>query len=211
MTSRLAIIGASDLGKLIAYHAQSNGRFAIAGFFDDFLEAGTNVHGHKVIGALKDIELCYRQNKFTHLMMGIGYKHMQARKTIFDTYKSAIPFANVLHSSAYIDPSVKLGEGIFILPGVVIDMGVVLGDNILLNTATTIAHDSTIGSHCFLSPRVAVAGKVSIGECCVIGINSTVIDNIRICNQVRTGGGAVVTKTIEAPGLYVGAPARFIR
>ena len=140
-------------------------------------------------------------------MIGIGYKHMSFRKQIFNQFLNRIPFANIIHASSFVDPSVKIGSGVFILPGCVLDQNVEIGNNVLLNTSVSISHDTSIGDHCFLSPRVAVAGKVLINDSCIVGINSTIIDHITIVSKTQIAGGAVVIENIIEPGLYAGIPA----
>jgi len=206
---KLGIIGSGDLGQLIAHHA--GGTYNVIGYFDDFIEKNSVVSGLKVIGKVEDILMAFKNGVIDELIVGIGYKHFEFRKTIFNTFAGKIPMANVIHPSSYIDPSCKIGFGVFILPGCVLDRNVVLKDNILLNTGCIISHDSLVGSHSFLSPAVKVAGFVAIGECCNIGINTTVVDNITIVSNSQTGGGTVVIKDIIVPGLYVGNPARFIK
>lgn len=208
---KLAIIGSGDLGQLIAYHTTQNSNYEVVGFFNDFLEKGTLVKSKPILGSTNDIAVLFQKKNFDCLMVGIGYQHFGFRKKIFEQFKGQIPFANIIHTSAYIDPSCQLGEGLFILPGCVLDYNVVLEDNVLLNTSCSISHDSKVGQHSFLSPRIAIAGFVKIGTCCNIGINTTIIDNIQIADNVQTGGGTVVIKNLEKSGLYVGNPARFLR
>lgn len=208
---RLAIIGSGDLGQLMAHHAHSSGGYEIAGFFDDFASQDKLVSGIKVIGTTDDVLATFDSGAFDELAIGIGYKHMSVRKEMFEGFHKRIAMANVIHNSSYVDPSCKIGKGVFILPGCTLDRNVQLMDNVFVNTASTIAHDSLIGAHTFLSPSTAIAGFVNIGECCVIGINTTVIDNITIADGVQTGGGTVVIKDIEVKGLHVGNPAKFIR
>lgn len=206
---KLGIIGSGDLGQLIAHHA--GGTYYVIGYFDDFKEKDSMVFGHKVIGTVNDILTAFKEGVIDELIVGIGYKHFEFRKTIFNSFIGKIPMANVIHPSSYIDPSCKIGSGVFMLPGCVLDRNVVLKDNVLLNTGCVISHDSIVESHCFLSPAVKIAGFVTIGECCNIGINTTIIDNIKIVPYSQTGGGTVVIKNINVAGLYVGNPARFIK
>ncbi len=209
--NRLAIIGSGDLGQLIAHHAQADSKMIISGYFDDYLPKGKTIKNSPILGKTSDIERLFKQGVFDKIIVGIGYQHFAFRKAIFQRFKNKIPFANILHSSCYIDASCQLGEGIFMLPNCTLDAHVCLEDNVLLNTACTIAHDSTVGRHSFLSPRVAMAGFVRLGSACNIGINTTIIDNICLADNVQTGGGTVVTKDLNKAGLYVGVPARFVR
>jgi sugar O-acyltransferase (sialic acid O-acetyltransferase NeuD family) len=208
---KLAIIGAGDLGQLIAHHAINDGHYELVAFFDDVFPLQHKEFGVPVVGRTNQVFEFYKNNIFDCIMLAIGYKHMDARKKKFEELKGKIPFGRVIHSSSYIDKSVKLGEGVFILPGCTVDKDVVLGDNVLLNTGVVIAHDTTIDSHCFVSPAASIAGKLHIKECCSIGINATIIDNVTIEKNIRIGGGAVVITNLTEPGLYVGVPAKKVK
>jgi sugar O-acyltransferase (sialic acid O-acetyltransferase NeuD family) len=204
---RIGIIGSGDLGRLIAHHAPACGNFEVACFFDDYAQEGLAIQEIPVAGGLHAIESAYESGRFDLLMVGIGYNHMAFRKSVFERFCGKIPFASLIHSSCYVDPTVKMGEGCFLLPGCTLDTGVELGNNVLLNTAVTIAHDTKIGHHSFLAPAAALAGKTILGECCIIGINCTIIDNLRIGNFIRIAAGAVVLDSFDQAGMYAGVPA----
>jgi sugar O-acyltransferase (sialic acid O-acetyltransferase NeuD family) len=208
---RLAIIGAGDLGQQIAYYANIEGQFEVVGFFDDLRNSPDMVGQIPVLGKTNDIFKSFKKEQFDVLLIGVGYKHMAFRNKIFNQFKGYIPFARLIHSSCFIDPSSVIGEGVVMYPGCIIDHHVVVEQNVLLNVGCCISHHSLIGMHSFLSPRVAIAGFVTVEENCIIGINSTIIDNIKITKQTQIGGGSVVIKNIEKCGLYVGNPIRFIR
>jgi sugar O-acyltransferase (sialic acid O-acetyltransferase NeuD family) len=206
---RLAIIGAGHLGQQIAYHAKQSGEYITSGFFDDFATVGTAVQGIEVLGNVEMIEQAYNTGMFDCLMVGIGYKHFPVRKALFERFSNIIPFASIIHPSAFVDKSCTIGKGAIIYPGCTLDMKVTIGDNVLINAGCTIAHDSTIGSHSFLSPGVSIAGFVSIKEMVSLGIGTVVIDNVEINRGVRTGAGAVVIRNLMEEGLYIGVPADF--
>jgi sugar O-acyltransferase (sialic acid O-acetyltransferase NeuD family) len=206
---RLAIIGSGDLGEQIAWHATNDNQYQVVGFFDDFAEMGVAKHGLPVLGKVADVRTSYANGVFDELLLAIGYKHFEQRMHIFDSLKNEIPFGRLIHSSAYVDDSVKLGRGVVIYPGCVVDMKSHLHDNVLLNAGVVVAHDTTIGSHSFLSPGVKVAGFVRVGNCVSLGIGTAVVDNLTIADYSRTGAGAVVIESITDPGLYVGVPARY--
>lgn len=204
---RLAIIGAGDLGQLIAHHAPACGDFKVVGFFDDWAHHGAKIKGTQVLGNLRSVTPSFIAGVFDVLMIGIGYNHMAFRKSVFEQHAGEIPYATLIHTSCYVDHSATVGEGCFLLPRCTLDAHVVLGQNVLLNTACVVAHDTTIGSHTFLAPAVAVAGKTNIEERCIVGLNSTVIDNLAIAAGTQIAAGAVVKKSISVPGLYAGVPA----
>lgn len=209
--TRLAILGASDLGQLLAHHAITDGHFELAGFFDDYRTPGELVGLGRVLGGLEDVTRLHASGAFDVLLTGIGYKHFGVRRAVFERFSATVPFARLVHSSCYVDPSAVIGAGAVLLPGCVVDRQSHIGENALLNTGCVVAHDSAIGAHGFLGPAVRIAGLVRTDPCVFLGIGTTVIDNITIASGVRTGGGTVVTKHLSDPGLYVGAPARLVR
>lgn len=208
---KLAIIGSGDLGQQIAYHAATDNHYKVVGYFDDFEPKGSVKKGLPILGSINDVMQSHEQGLFDVLMVGVGYHHFAKRSEVFIQFKGNIPFANLVHSSSYIDLSCTIGEGVFVYPGCVVDMGSVLEDNVLLNAGCIIAHDSHIGFNSMLAPGVNVAGFVRVGKSVHLGIGTVVINGISITDDTRTGGGAVVVNNIEEPGLYVGIPAKKIK
>jgi len=207
---KLAIIGAGELGKLVAHHALKSSQFKVVGFYDNFPKKD-NFENLPVFGKIEKIIDDYNSGLFDKLFIAIGYNQMKSRSQLFLKFKGIISFANIIHSSSFVDDSCKLGEGIFILPGCTLDFGVELEDNILLNTGVTIAHHTKIKSHTFVSPGATMAGLITINECCFIGINSTIIDGINVGTGSIIGGGAVVIKDTEKNSVSVGVPSKTIK
>lgn len=208
--SILGIIGAGELGQQIAHLAKEGSEFEEIIFFDDYAKQDS-VNGYRIIGGTNSVSEAFQKGYFNKLSIGIGYKHRAARREFFEKFKGTIPFGNVIHSSVYLDRTTRVGEGLVVFPGCILDKGVILENNILLNNGVVVSHDSHIQSHCFISPRVAIAGFVKVGESCMLGINTTIIDNIIINDNIDTGGGTVVIKDLCNDGLYVGNPARFVK
>ena len=206
----LAIIGSGHLGQQLAHYAIADKHYSKVVFFDD-VSAERYSNGFEILGPTEAILPCFEQEFFDELLIGIGYKHLAIRKSLFEKFSGAIPFGKIIHSAVWVDPTAKIAPGCVIYPGSLIDAHASIGENTVLNVSCTIAHDTKIGKHCFLSPRVAIAGFVDVGETCIIGINATVIDNITIAKGTQIGGGTVVIKNIEKSGLYVGNPHKFVR
>lgn len=206
----LAIIGSGDLGQQIAHYALSDKQYDKVVFFDDFT-IQTEINGSLVIGKTSDVIHAYENKRFDELLIGIGYKHLQVRKALFEKLSLTIPFGKIIHSNSWVDASAVVEKGCVVYPGCIIDTKSVIKANTIINIGCSIAHDTTINSHCFLSPRVAIAGFVCIEESCILGINSTIIDNVNIVANTQLGGATVVIKSIEKSGLYVGNPAKFVR
>ena len=206
----LAIIGAGYLGQQIAHYAITDNHYQRVVFFDDICKE-SQICGFTVLGSCKEIEKEFLRNSFDELIIGVGYKHIEARKQLYDKYANSIPLGKIIHSSCWVDNTAQIHQGCVIYPSCTIDANATIAENTILNIACTVAHDTKVGKHCFLSPRVALAGYIEIDEMCILGINSTFVDNITIKARTQIGGGCVVIKSIQQPGLYVGNPQRFIR
>lgn len=209
MQKILAILGAGHLGQQIAHYAISDNHYKKVIFFDDFFKEPL-LNDIPVLGKLSDVQYEFEKKAFDEIIIGIGYKHLEVRKELFEKFNN-IPFGRIIHSSSWIDITAKIGQGSVIYPMCIVDANSIVDENTIINVGCTIAHDTIIGKHSFLSPRVALAGFVKIEELCVIGINSTIIDNLKIIARTQIGGGTVVIKDILKSGLYVGNPQKFIR
>lgn len=210
MKNTLAILGSGHLGQQIAHYAISDNHYNKVVFFDDF-SIEKEVNGYSILGNSNSIEQAFLNKEFDDLIIGIGYKHLEIRKSLFEKFEKTISFGRIIHSSSWIDKSAKIGIGCVIYPRCCIDANVIIENNTILNLECTVSHDTIVGKHSFLSPRIALAGFVKIEELCIIGINSTIIDNLTIASKTQIGGGTVVIKNITESGLYVGNPHKFIR
>ena len=208
---KLAIIGAGDLGQQIAYYAINDKQYNVVGFFDDTISKGIDVMNIPILGNISYIKESFLANDFDCLLIGIGYRHMSFRKKIFNSLIEIVPFTTFIHSSSHVEKSAKIEAGSIVFPQNIIDHNVIIHQNVLVNIGCSISHDSHINSHTFLSPRVAIAGFCKIGSQNIIGINSTIIDNINTVEKTQLGGATVLIENTIKEGLYVGSPARFIK
>lgn len=120
-----------------------------------------------------------------------------------------------------------IGEDTFIGPFVEIQRGAVIGKRCKIQSHAFICDLVTIGDDCFVShgsmfinDLFAIGGPAkgdrtlwrgtTIGNHVSIGTNATILP-VAICDNVVVGAGAVVTRDITKPGIYVGNPARLLR
>ena len=209
---RVLIIGAGDLGQQIAHYVSESTEHTIVGYVDDWAHIGDIRRGYPVLGCVEDTEMLYRQDVFDELLIGIGYKHFDARKQLFDRYKSVIPFATYIHQNCVVDRTVKMGNGVVMLSNCVVNLNAEIGDNVFLYNGCLIGFDSRICSHSFLSLSVIIGGHSHVGEKCFVGLGTKIIDNVTINDNNLIGAGSNVIQSITEPnGVYAGNPARLIR
>lgn len=120
-----------------------------------------------------------------------------------------------------------IGDDCFIGPFVEIQRDVAIGHRCKIQSHAFICELVTIGTDCFISHGAmfindlfSIGGpargkrdlwrSTQIGNHVSIGTNATILP-VTICDHVVVGAGAVVTKDIGQPGIYVGNPARLQR
>jgi len=204
----IIIVGAGDLGQLISYHIEHDARQTVVGFLDDTIKKGELVDNKPVLGNIKDAQDLFQNQVFDRAVIAIGYNHFDFRASVFDKIQKICTMYSFIHTSSYVDTSVKVGEGVVILPGCVFDKGCEIGDNVLFNAGVVMAHDSKVEKHSFFGPGVNVAGFSVIGAKCFVGINATILNNLHICDEAFLAAGSLVNKSITTRGTYIGIPAK---
>ncbi len=120
-----------------------------------------------------------------------------------------------------------IGDDVFIGPFVEIQKDVTIGNRTRVQSHAFICELVAIGDDCFISHgakfindlfetggpakgRKDLWRSTKLGNNVSIGTNATVLP-VTICDGVVVGAGAVVTRDITTPGIYVGNPARLLR
>ena len=144
--------------------------------------------------------------------IGIGYPQPRRRIAQWLAANPCFRFPNLVHPSVEIDSKyVALGRGNMVCKGVVLTCEIMIGDFNLLNWNVTVGHDTRIDSFCVVNPGANVSGNVHIEEGCFLGTGCQVLEGLTIEAAAVVGAGAVVTNSLEAPGTYVGVPARKVK
>ena len=120
-----------------------------------------------------------------------------------------------------------LGDKVFVGPFVEIQRDVTIGARTRVQSHSFICELVTVGEDCFIAHGVMFINdafeqggpakgrkelwrSTKIGNKVSIGSNATILP-VEICDNVVIGAGAVVTKSIDKPGVYAGNPARLLR
>jgi acetyltransferase-like isoleucine patch superfamily enzyme len=120
-----------------------------------------------------------------------------------------------------------IGDNCFIGPFVEIQRSVTIGKRCKVQSHAFICELVTIGDDCFIGHGVMFINDLfqtggpaqgrkdlwrstTIGNKVSIGSNATILP-VKICDGCVIGAGAVVTKDITVPGVYVGNPAKLVR
>jgi len=199
---RIAILGASGHGKVVADIAAKNGYEEIV-FFDDKSDL-KQCEGYPVVGDVSAVE-----NWEQDVFVAIGDSCVRER--ISETLtKLTLSMPTLIHPNAVIAASVVIDPGCVAMAGAVINPYCHIGRGTIINTSSSVDHDCTVGSYCHIAVGSHVCGTVSIGDRVWVGAGAVISNNLSICDDVTIGAGAVVIHDINEPGTYVGNPARRI-
>ena len=195
---KLAIIGASGHGKVIADIAEQNGYGEIA-FYDDN-ESVASCGKWPVLGpTAMALDGC------CDVFIAIG--NAGVREMLMERFQGR-RFPVLVHPRAVVAEDVILGEGTAVMAGAVINPGARLGRGVIVNTCSSVDHDCIVDDFVHVSVGAHLSGTVSVGKRTWIACGVCVRNNIRICADCMIGAGAAVVKDILEPGTYVGVPAR---
>lgn len=142
----------------------------------------------------------------------IGNPHAKERISISRRLmKIGLYPVNLIHESAIIDSTVKIGIGVQIHAGVIINPHTVVGDFCILNTNCSIDHDCVLESGVEVAPGATLCGEIFVEENAWICAGATILPRINIGSNATIGAGAVVIKNVVDNETVAGVPARHLR
>jgi sugar O-acyltransferase (sialic acid O-acetyltransferase NeuD family) len=158
---------------------------------------------------LDDLAEAYPPEEFRAFVAVSENQLNRVRRRLFQTVKKAgYTCISYVSLQAFILPSAKVGENVFVQEHASIEFMSRLGDNVYVGAATCVGHSTVIEDDCTLGPLVALGGNCTIGSASFFGAGCCVRDEVRIAEDCIIGAGAVIVKDTEPGKVYVGSPAR---
>ncbi|WP_314329821.1 acetyltransferase [Oribacterium sinus] len=199
----VVIVGASGHGKVVADIVLKSGD-KVFGFLDDNPKMEGTFCGFPVLGRTDEWKML--QDKFFIIAIGNpGIRESMSHKIQGEFYTAIHPSAQI----SLID--IKIEEGTTIMANAVINSGSYVGRHCIINSTAVVEHDNRISDFVHISVGAKVAGTVEIGARTWIGMGACINNNLSICSDCIIGAGAVVIKSIEESGIYIGVPARKLK
>jgi sugar O-acyltransferase (sialic acid O-acetyltransferase NeuD family) len=202
------LVGAGGFGRELicwARDAEAAGRFPkISGYVDDtpFKLSG---HGYEIpfLGSIKD----FRPGEDQRLLLAVGDPN--AKRDLAEMFLSrGAQFINLIHPTAVIASSAKLGTALIVCPHSLISADAVVGDFVTINTLSSVGHDVVVGKFTTLSAHVDVTGAVVVGERVFFGTGARTMPKITIGEGAVVGAGSLVLRSVEAGATMFAAAAK---
>ena len=202
---KLAIIGASGHGKVVADAAEQSAKWDSIVFFDDAYPKITQNGAWPIVGNTADY--IAQKDEFSGVIVAIGNNDIRLQKHAY-LENSGCSLATIIHPKSIISRYASIDRGTVIFAGAIINPYAKVGSSVIVNTGATIDHDCIIGSGAHIAPGAHLAGGVTVGRGTWIGIGVSVRQMIEIGDDIVIGAGAAVVSHLVQPGVYVGIPAK---
>lgn len=209
---QILIIGASGHAKVIVDIIERQNRYTILGFLDTYKKKGDTIFDYRILGSEDDLNTISNKNNVVGCFVAIGDNFTRQKMVAkIAALNPQLPFINAIHPYSTIGKNVELGQGIAIMPGVVINSDSKIGDFCILNTNSSLGHDGVMKEYSSISSGVRTGGNLLLNRCSAVSIGATIIENITIGNDTIIGAGSLVTKNIPNEVVAYGVPAKVIR
>lgn len=211
---QLLLIGAGGFGRETAEAVRAindaRATWDLLGFLDDDPSlCGTELDGTRVLGAIKGVA------RFPDARIVVCTGHPGnyfSRKRIVRSLGIPVArYATLVHPTAVVPRSARLGPGSVLLASVVLTAAVEVGAHVLVMPGVVFTHEDVIGDFATFGAGSRLGGRTRIREGAYLGAGTTVREERTIGRWSLVGMGAAVIRDIPDAEVWAGVPARFLR
>jgi UDP-perosamine 4-acetyltransferase len=185
---RLLILGAGRHGRAVADLARACG-FTVAGFTEP------TGRGRDVVGTDDDLPGLAARLDLAGAVVGIGNTALARRAQLFGRLRAlGLATPRLVHPSAVVSPSARIGEGTTVFPLVVVGADCVIGANVVLYSGCVVEHGCRLEDHAYLGPGAVLCGEVEVHEGAFVGAGAVAVPGAVI------GKGASVDALVRVAG-----------
>jgi sugar O-acyltransferase (sialic acid O-acetyltransferase NeuD family) len=203
---KLLILGAGRLAMDVADLIEDIPEFEITGFVTNMppFERNTTLLGHPVfwVDDLEELDHSFL------VICAIG----TTKRFAFIEQVEQMGFkpATIIHPSARISKTAKVGVGTIVNAGVQVATQTEINRHVVLNRGALIGPFSVIHDYAYIAPGVNLAANVTVGRRTWVGLGVNVLEYVTIGNQCMIGAGSLVNKDIPDRVKAVGIPAMIV-
>lgn len=207
----LIIVGAGGCGREALQWARDankqGAKWEIKGFIDDDPDALDGVNCDlPVLSSIDAYSIC-REDRFICCIGNGG-----ARKKISERLRDrGAIFANLIHPTAVIADSSKIGDNVLIYPFSLVSDNAAIGDGCIVNMYSSIAHDAVLGEYCTISAHCDVTGRCRLGDRVFMGTTSSIVPGTMVGDGAYICAGSTVMAGIKSGRKVMGNPAKMIQ
>ncbi len=177
----IIVIGGKGGAKMVIETIRSLNMYSIKGIVDSTMKIGERVFDVEVIGGDEIFDNLLEDGYSNIVLSFTSLSNLEIReKKYLELKEKGFRFPNIIHRTATVEPSVKMGEGNIILANSMLGSDLSLGDMNFINTGAILSHDTNVGRNNHFAPNAVVAGRVKIGNNNLFGMCSTTYFDVTI-------------------------------
>lgn len=201
----LIIVCAGSMGREVLQMVKDINKISptwnVIGFLSDVPDTLSNQYKEKIIGSISEWEVTENQY-FALAIADPAHKKMISEKLLAKGAK----FVPIIHPSAIISDTAKIGEGSIIYWGTTLGPDCNIGR--FCTIMSTIGHDSVVGDYTTICSNCSTNGHFTTGTQCYIGSNVACHPGITLGDNVKIGMGSIVLKSVKSGQFVFGNPAQ---
>ena len=205
----LIIIGVGGFAREVYWHAQDSLGYGtewdLKGFLDGDVRLADKEYEKlplKVVGNVLD----YVVQENDVFICAVGEPKVKA-KLVNIILERGGKFINLIHRTAQVCETAKMGIGNVLSPYSGLSDHVVIGNYVSINTLSGLGHDAELEDYSTLSSGVDVMGYAKIGRMVFMGSGAKALPHSKIEDNVYVGVGSVVFKRVKEGLKVFGNPA----
>ncbi len=212
---KLIIIGGYGNGTVVASTVEDinsvKKEWEILGFLND--NETEPINGYPILGKInKEVIEKYLLDDDVHffytlISVKLNYKFLYKLNDL------EIPierFATIIHPTAVVSKTAKIGYGVCIQPFVSVGPNTNIGNFIHIFAQSLIGHGATLDDYSYVANNACIGADVHLKEGAYLGTNATTLEYVTLGKWSITGIGTVVLKNVEDYAKVVGSPAKVI-
>ncbi len=205
---KILIVGCGNYGKVYLSYIRQLGIDEVVGFLDDDLsKVGQEIEGIRVLGTRNEFAEMKKQGvEGVIAPLGVNKDRVEV---LMKARNEGLLTPNFIHPTAIISNDLRIGNGVYILPGCIIMPYVEIEDYVMISMGVKVAHHTKLMRGVFLSTGVNIGAKMIVQENVFVGIGATVMTDVKVvgANSI-VGAGAVVIRDVAEGITVVGVPAK---
>ncbi len=205
---RLIILGAGNIGKIVCEYARLmkdyKTEWDIAGYLE-FADKEVNADPSypAIIGTIEDYQP-QADDVFVCSYAAVADRE----KSVQIIEAKGGKFINVIHPTANILSTNKIGVGNVIGAFTTLSVNTTVGDHCVIQDHCNIGHDCVIGDFTHLYVGNIVCGINPLGRKVTVYTGSVVYPKLKVGDNATIGAGSVVMRAVKADTTVMGNPAK---